>query len=100
MNTQLSQAIVRIRAELGVPEGGFLIGCVGRLATQKRVNDVIHMTDVLHMAGLPVRTVIVGDGPRRAELERFANNLERQNVVVFLGHRADARGARRASDAG
>ena len=82
--------VAELRARLGVPPGGLLIGCVGRLASQKRVGDVIHMTDVLRMAELPVRTAIVGAGPRRADLERFAAGMELGGIVHFLGHRADA----------
>jgi phosphatidylinositol alpha 1,6-mannosyltransferase len=51
----------------GAPEfGGLLVGFVGRLAAEKRVETLEPLT---RLPG--VRVVIVGEGPRRAALERL-----------------------------
>lgn len=80
-----------MRRAIGAPEEAPLIGFVGRLWPQKRVQDLIWAADVLRLSGWSFRVVVVGDGPRRASLERFADSLEIRPIVQFLGHRSDAR---------
>jgi glycosyltransferase involved in cell wall biosynthesis len=66
-----------------------VIGFVGRLWPQKRVQDLIWATDVLRISGWKIQLLIVGDGPRRPMLQRFARSLELQDHVRFLGHQPD-----------
>lgn len=75
--------------QLGIPPGDPVVGFVGRLWPQKRVQDLIWATDVLRISGWKIHLLIVGDGPRRPMLERFARTLELQEHVHFLGHRED-----------
>ncbi|WP_061962425.1 glycosyltransferase family 4 protein [Demequina flava] len=51
------------------PNGEVVVGYVGRLAAEKRVED---LTALAHMPG--VKVVIVGTGPARGELERELPN--------------------------
>jgi phosphatidylinositol alpha 1,6-mannosyltransferase len=65
----------RLRAALA-PEGEIIVGYVGRLATEKRV-DLLAQT-----SRLPgVRVVVVGDGPARRRLEKQLPE------VIFTGAR-------------
>lgn len=80
-----------IRQSLGIPRDIPLIGFVGRLWPQKRVQDLIWSSDILRLSGWNFHVVVVGDGPRRTSLESFADSLEITDRVHFLGHRADAR---------
>jgi glycosyltransferase involved in cell wall biosynthesis len=80
-----------LRKEMGVKEESFVLGFVGRLWPQKRVDDLIWAADILRLAEWPIEVVIVGDGPRRAALERFVENMKESDIVRFLGKRDDAR---------
>jgi glycosyltransferase involved in cell wall biosynthesis len=79
-----------IRRELGIPAGGRVIAYVGRLARQKRVQDLIWGFELIRVMEDEVQFLIIGDGPERASLERFAQNLGIGSRVRFLGHRSDA----------
>jgi phosphatidylinositol alpha 1,6-mannosyltransferase len=61
------------------PEGQVIVGFVGRLAREKRVELL------RHVQGVPgVQLVVAGDGPRRAKLER------RLPGATFTGHLSGA----------
>jgi glycosyltransferase involved in cell wall biosynthesis len=77
------------RMRLGLPAGSPVIGFIGRLWPQKRVQDLIWAADILRLSGWKAHYLIVGDGPRRASLERFARDLDIVDQVHFLGERAD-----------
>jgi glycosyltransferase involved in cell wall biosynthesis len=78
------------RKELGIPPETHVVGFVGRLASQKRVMDLIWAFELIRVLHGEVVFVIVGDGPQRAKLEHFAHSLEISRRVKFLGHRDDA----------
>ena len=77
-----------LRRELGVKPDTPLTGIVARLVPIKA-----HETFVAVAALLARRTdahfVVVGDGERRAELERLAGNAGMNDRIHFLGWRAD-----------
>lgn len=78
------------RASLcGLPAGAKVMGFVGRLARQKRVLDLIWMLVLLENIRQDVYLLLVGDGPERESLERFARELNVESRVIFLGHRQD-----------
>jgi glycosyltransferase involved in cell wall biosynthesis len=77
------------RTDLGLPEGGFLVGCVARLAHVKGVDLAIQAVARLRDWGCPVHLALVGDGPERTALGRLAESLEVGRYVHFLGLRRD-----------
>ena len=89
---------MEIRQSLGIPENVPLVGFIGRLWPQKRVQDLIWAADILRMSGWNFRVVIVGDGPRRVSLKRFADAIEIMPIIHFVGHRDDAAEIMRALD--
>lgn len=77
------------RALLGVPEGGYHVGCVARLSPEKD-----HATLLAAFASLRARRpdahlTLVGDGPLRKELEADAGRRGLGEAVTFAGTRGD-----------
>jgi len=77
----------RIRGELGLPPGAYLLGVLGRLDPIKRFDLVIRaaapLLDDQH------RLLIVGDGSIRPELEAEAACQGVTELVTFAGERHD-----------
>jgi sugar transferase (PEP-CTERM/EpsH1 system associated) len=69
---QDSEARQQLRAELGIAEEEFLIGCVGRLNKIKDYPTLLRAVEVLSESGAPWRLVIAGCGPELGELKAFA----------------------------
>jgi glycosyltransferase involved in cell wall biosynthesis len=76
--------------DLDLPPDAFVVGFTGRLAKQKRVEDLIWAVETLRQIRPQLRLVIVGDGPEREPLETFAREIGCDQHVRFVGHRADA----------
>lgn len=79
------------RTRLGVPAGAALVGTVGRLEARKGTPTLVEATARLVAAGQEVVTVLVGDGPLRAEVEAQIARLGLEGRVRLLGDRADVR---------
>ena len=88
----------RIREELGLPPDSVLMACVGRLATQKRVEDLIWAIELLGHHSPAAHLLVVGDGPLRSDLETFAVQTGCRDRVRFTGHRDDVADIWAASD--
>ena len=76
--------------ELHLPPDSFVVGFIGRLAKQKRVEDLIWMVEILRQIRPQLQLVVIGDGPGRERLERFTRDIHCDRHVTFLGHREDA----------
>jgi glycosyltransferase involved in cell wall biosynthesis len=82
-------AATRLRAEVGVPDGVPLIGFVGHLVQQKRVDRALDVLARIGAQGCAAHLVISGAGQLRPELEARAEGLGVAGAVTFLGHRND-----------
>jgi glycosyltransferase involved in cell wall biosynthesis len=58
---------------------------VGRLSAAKNVNVLISAIATLRAEGVPLRCVIVGEGPRRPALEAQVSSLNLSDCVSFAG---------------
>lgn len=76
--------------ELELPADSRLVGLVGRLWAQKRVDDAIWAADLLKRVRDDTHLLVLGDGPLRERLRRFRDKVEIRDRVHFLGHRDDA----------
>jgi glycosyltransferase involved in cell wall biosynthesis len=78
-----------IRAALGFEAEAPLVLFAGRLAEQKRVDDLLKALDLLQHVQPEVCTLIAGDGPLRGRLEETSRAYHLDGRVRFLGHRDD-----------
>lgn len=75
--------------ELDLPASAHWIGAIGRLWPQKRLKDAIWAMDIIKVVRDDVYLLIVGDGPERKKLERYAWQTKMEDRVRFLGERRD-----------
>jgi glycosyltransferase involved in cell wall biosynthesis len=89
------------RAQLGMAAYGpsFTIGIVGRLRPEKAHEVLLEAVAQLARTGRDVRLCIVGDGPRRAELQLLAARLGIDPRVTWAGEHRDAATLASAFDA-
>ena len=84
----------RLLDEWGLPPDTALVVAVGRLVAQKN-----HAAAVRALAGVPgASLVVVGSGPRRADVIQAAHDAGVASRVVLPGPRADARSVMAAAD--
>lgn len=88
----------RIRLELGIPPGAFVVGHVGRFDPQKNHCFLLSIAaEAIHHRA-DARLLLVGDGPLRASLELRAKQLGIHDRVIFAGLRSDVPRMLRAMD--
>jgi glycosyltransferase involved in cell wall biosynthesis len=78
-----------VRSKLGFDPAAPLVLFAGRLAPQKRVDDLLKALDLVRHVQPDVCAVIAGDGPLRSQLEEAARAYHLDGHVRFLGHRDD-----------
>lgn len=76
-----------VRRELGIAEDAWVIGTVGRLASEK--NQVLLVKALAGLLGEHSRLVIVGDGPEAGAIARAVGEAGLQPWVHLTGARAD-----------
>lgn len=79
-----------VRAELGIPEGTFLVGHIARFVTQKNHAFLLRVFARLKDMFPGSRLVMVGEGPLEGETKRLAQELGLGDSATFLGRRKDA----------
>ncbi|MFL5965075.1 MAG: glycosyltransferase family 4 protein [Gaiellaceae bacterium] len=77
------------RRYLGIGDGRFTVGWVGRMTAVKRTDDVLEGFKQLTDNGVPATLCLVGDGPDRPQLERRARELGIMRDTLFLGYQED-----------
>lgn len=83
---------------LNLPQTGFIIGAVGRLAPEKGFDVLIRAGHRLLSSGLDVRLLIVGEGEQRAMLQQLAEELGMRDRVYLPGWQTEVRNYFEAMD--
>ena len=65
------------------PKSSFIVVMVGRMVPEKDFHVVIAAARLLQKQTPPCRFMLVGNGPRRAQLEAEAADLVAQGIVTF-----------------
>lgn len=78
-----------IRQELGIENDAPLIGCVGRLISQKGHKYIIEAARKVIENFPKVRFLIVGKGPLEKMLKRMSRDLKISSSIIFTGFRED-----------
>jgi len=86
-----------LRAALGLSEQDLAVICVGRLVPLKRHDQLLQAFAAVRTQR-PVKLLLAGDGPLRAQLETLALTLGIADRVRFLGNRTDVPALLAASD--
>ncbi len=74
-----------LRAALGLGADEHVVGVVSSLVPHEGIGTLLEAVQLLRGRGLPVRALIVGDGPERAALQRQAAGLGLSEAAVFTG---------------
>ena len=73
----------KVRAELGIVPSAVTVGMIGRLTGIK--NHELLFAAAARLGPESIRFVLVGDGERRADLERLRHHLGLEHAVFFAG---------------
>lgn len=79
------------RARLTLGKEEFVLGYVGRLSEEKGLRYLFTACSQLAEKGLSLKTLIVGEGPQKRELEHLAEELKIRESVIFTGFQEDIR---------
>ncbi|MFF4501536.1 glycosyltransferase family 4 protein [Streptomyces sp. NPDC001401] len=75
-----------VRARLGIAPDDLVVGTVSSLTPHEGIGTLLHAGAELRRRGVPLRLLIVGEGPERAALQRLAVRLGLgDGVVLFTG---------------
>ncbi len=77
------------RKKLGIADGTFLIGHVGRFMPQKNQAFLVDVIADLLPSKPNTMLAFVGDGPDKADVQQHAEELNVAEHVMFLGQRSD-----------
>jgi len=77
------------RRVLGVPDGRFLVGWIGRMTGVKRTDDVLRAFRLLRDRGVDASLCMVGDGPDFERVLALAGELGIMRDCLFPGYQEE-----------
>jgi glycosyltransferase involved in cell wall biosynthesis len=79
-----------VRRELGAQPGELLVGTIANYSPKKDYPNLLHAARHLADAEIPVRFIVVGQGPLEREVQGLRDQLGLRARVELLGYRDDA----------
>ena len=77
------------RRVMGIPDGRFVVGWIGRMTGVKRTDVLLHGFRTLREDGIDAVLCMVGDGPDRESVEQLADELGIVRDCLFTGYQED-----------
>lgn len=90
--------VTEARKRLAIPAGRFVVGVVGRLSSEKRIDLVLTAAQHLLTTGAAIHVLVVGGGGDRQRLEALTVTLGITDHVTFTGLLRDVSPAYTAMD--
>jgi len=78
------------RKKFAIPEGAFVVGSIGRLARQKRLESLLWALHLANMAETDVHGVFAGVGPEWEHLLELSEKYDITHCSKFLGHQENS----------
>jgi glycosyltransferase involved in cell wall biosynthesis len=82
---------VGIRSDHGIADSDIVICICAALRPEKRHTDLIDAGRILVGKGLPVKILIIGDGPQREMIEKHVAACGMSQLVIMAGFQQDVR---------
>lgn len=79
----------KFKEELGIRKKNIVVGIIASMFPQKAHEIFIKAAKRVLSSVPETRFLIIGDGPRRTELEKLVSNMHLQKEIYFLGVRDD-----------
>jgi len=76
---------VEKRQYYSIEQDEFVIGYVGRLSEEKGINYLIEASSLLKDESKTFKILILGDGPKRKDLEEMARSKGLEKRIIFTG---------------
>ncbi|MFZ3091287.1 MAG: glycosyltransferase family 4 protein [Nitrospirota bacterium] len=76
------------RKLLEIKEEEFVVGYIGRLSVEKGIKYLLEAISMLN-SDIPVKVLIIGDGPQKRELEDLVKERGCEGRVIFTGFQKD-----------
>ena len=78
-----------VRNQLGYKDNDYVIGHVGRFATQKNHEYLIDIFNAIHKRDNRFKLILVGDGELRSDVKMKIKEYNLEDAVLFTGVRPD-----------
>ncbi len=88
------------KRQLGIAAEDYVVGLLAAFRTEKNHQQLVEAAARLRADGLPIKLLLVGDGPTRPQIEARAEALGMAGSVIFAGEHADVRPLIAACDVG